>query len=254
MHSKRHTPIAHLHNVRDLGGLPRHDRSVTASRQFWRGDSPHHIDAAGIETFKHARMTTIIDLRQPDECASHPNPLATTPGFVYHHLPLFMGNSLAQQPTTLASFYIHIIEHAKPAIASVMRVCAAAPAGVFFHCKLGKDRTGIISALLLSLAEVPDAAILDDYVLTEERTATLVSSLLLDPPAYLGAQIYTQLLATQRANLQASLEHVRLHYGTAERYLGATGLTTEELTAITRKLTMPIVNGDASVVRTSTHT
>ena len=254
MHSKRHTPLAHLHNVRDLGGLPCRDMTVTASRQFWRGDSPHRISVEGIETLRQAGMTTIIDLRQPDECVSQSNPLATTEGFVYHHVPLLKGNSLADKPTTLASFYIHIIEHAKPAIADVMRICAAAPSGVFFHCKLGKDRTGIISALLLSLADVPEAAILDDYVLTEERTATLVSELLLDPPAYLGAQIYAQLLATQRANLQSSLEHLRLHYGTAERYLGAAGLTTEELTAIMRKLTMPIVNGDASVVRTSTHT
>ncbi len=243
-HTKRHIPIAHMHNVRDLGGLDRHDGGQTARNVFWRGDSPHAINTAAMHAFSAAQMTTVIDLRQPSECRAHPNPFTNQPGFLYHHVQLFAGESLHHLPETLQAFYVAVIEHSRDPLAQIIEHCADAPAGVFFHCQLGKDRTGILSALLLLLAGVSEASILEDYALTAERIRDLTRELTINPPAHISPQRYRDLLATHPSTLYVVLEHIRMQHGSIEAYLKAAGCSQSAIRRVQAKLSaQPVMHG-----------
>ena len=238
-HTKRHIPVAHMHNVRDLGGLERHDGGQTARNVFWRGDSPHAISTDAIRDFAAARMTTVIDLRQPSECSAHPNPFLQRDGFSYHHVQLFAGESLQHLPETLQAFYVAVIAQCGAPLAHIVEHCAAAPAGVFFHCQLGKDRTGILSAILLLLAGVSEESILEDYALTADRIRNLTRELTLNPPAHMSPQRYRDLLATHPSTLYVVLEHIRMQHGSIAAYLRAAGCSASAITRVQAKFCAP---------------
>ena len=238
-HTKRHISIAHMHNVRDLGGLERRDGRQTARNVFWRGDSPHAISTDAIRDFAAARMTTVIDLRQPSECSVHPNPFLHHDGFSYHHVQLFAGDTLQNLPETLQAFYVAVIAQCGTPLAHIIEHCAAAPAGVFFHCQLGKDRTGILSAILLLLAGVTEASILEDYALTADRIRDLTRELTINPPAHMNPQRYRDLLATHPSTLYVVLEHIRMQHGSVVAYLRAAGCSASAITRVQAKLCVP---------------
>ena len=238
-HTKRHITVAHMHNVRDLGGLDRHEGGQTARNVFWRGDSPHAINADAMHAFSTAQMTTVIDLRQPSECNTHPNPFTDQPGYSYHHVQLFPGESLQNLPETLQAFYVAVIAQCGSPLAHIIEHCAAAPAGVFFHCQLGKDRTGILSAILLLIAGVSEESILEDYALTADRIRNLTRELTLNPPAHMSPQRYRDLLATHPSTLYVVLEHIRMQHGSIAAYLRAAGCSASAITRVQAKLCAP---------------
>src|SRR4029453_10351317 len=114
----------------------------------------------------------IVDPRLPTELADDPNPFAEPGdhGIAYTNVS-FIDPAAAppEEVTTLAEDYLRMLDRYRGGVADVMAAVAEAPeGGVLIHCAAGKDRTGLISALLLGLVGVPAATIADDYALTAE--------------------------------------------------------------------------------------
>jgi protein-tyrosine phosphatase len=110
----------------------------------------------------------VIDLRSPRELAQTLNPLSDLPG--YRHLPLLGDRDLdsVADIRDMARTYRWKVDNRGEAIAAILRSIAEAPAGgILFHCFAGKDRTGVIAALLLTVAGVDRDSIIEDYVLSE---------------------------------------------------------------------------------------
>lgn len=232
----RNIPIPQTYNMRDLGGLPTKSGHMTPYNVFWRGDSPHNTTLHAREILLYHRMTTIIDLRQADECQKHPNPLANDHAFIYVHQPLLMGNLSTAVHNNLQDFYVHILESSKPALATVLRTCATAPAGVFFHCQLGKDRTGIVSALLLLLAGVPESVVIDDYVQTAHNIQPIIAALHAERPPHIAAAAYDELLSAYPSTLRYVLQYIGSTYGDVASYMSAMPLEATDVTRLSQKL------------------
>jgi protein-tyrosine phosphatase len=156
-----------LHNVRDLGGLAFGSGSTVHGR-FFRGPRLDGMDAAGWADLRAAGVRTIVDLRNDDEI----EPLELPPGLVRLNHPIedqshrqFMDRwgELLNSP----SYYADNLAYWPERIVAVFRAFAEAPpGGILFHCSAGRDRTGLISAMLLTLAGVDDEEIVDDYLLS----------------------------------------------------------------------------------------
>jgi protein-tyrosine phosphatase len=156
-------------NARDLGGLPVGPAGTTRFRALVRSDLPGVHSAADPGPLGHYGIRTIVDLRATREVAESPSPLAGLPGYVHV--------SLVEDPETwralagdadMGDFYLWLAAERADRIAEVLRsIAAAPPGGVLFHCLAGKDRTGIVAALLLGLAGVGRGAIVDDYLLSD---------------------------------------------------------------------------------------
>ena len=148
-------------NMRNLGGYPTASGGATCYNRLIRSDAPIALSANEIEVLRSRGITTVIDLRGQGESAKQPSALAQADGFDCRNIPL--GNCNAPETEDeMAPGYLRMTEQTD-AMAQIMRVISRANGGVLFHCASGKDRTGVVAALLLSLAEVPLADILADY-------------------------------------------------------------------------------------------
>ena len=159
-------------NTRDLGGLPR-PGGVTRSGVLIRSDHLGHLTEPGREAMKAYGVTTVIDLRSPSEVLSSPNPFADGAVAEYIHSPLIDDanmNKLGDAGDMLQR-YLRIVDIGPRAFRKVFDAMAESEGGVLFHCFAGKDRTGLVAAMLLALAGVAPEHIAADYAETDEQLA-----------------------------------------------------------------------------------
>jgi hypothetical protein len=152
-------------NVRDLGGLPLRGGGETARGRVARSESPGFLTELGWGELAEHGIRTIVDLR----CASE-DPYTPVDGIRRVEVPIFdfddeelwrRGRGMRRK----SQYYALWMDHCRARIArAVAEVGDAPPGGVLIHCHAGRDRTGIVAAVLLSLAGVPEEAIADDYV------------------------------------------------------------------------------------------
>ena len=159
-------------NARDLGGYGTGDGRETRWGAVVRSGALGGRTGAGRAALAGYGVRAIVDLRLPDELDREPNPFAGPGdhGIAYTNVS-FIDPAAAppEEPTTLAEDYLRMLDRYRGGVADVMAAVAEAPeGGVLIHCAVGKDRTGLISALLLGLVGVPAATIADDYALTAE--------------------------------------------------------------------------------------
>jgi protein tyrosine/serine phosphatase len=178
-----------VYNVRDLGGLRTKDGRRTKHGVIYRGDSLDSITPADATIlFDKLGIGTIVDLRTKAETELS-GQLFPVPRYRYSVLVegrLGHEPFPSDDPTELAKVYLSNIRTGQAAVKGTFEIIAAnLPAGVatFFHCAAGRDRTGIIAALLLGLVGVTDGQIAMDYV-QSNRNARRVTKKLAENPLY----------------------------------------------------------------------
>lgn len=223
----RHLPIEGTYNVRDLGGYAT-PGGQTQWRRLLRADALHRLDAHGVEMLLTAGLTTVVDLRNAEELIHQPNPLNGNGAVVYHNVSLFDGlaPSRVDNGDLLLDLYKLALVQRQPALAQVLQIIADAPAGaVLFHCTAGKDRTGIVAALLLGIAGVDAAFIVEDYALTAGLIAPIVADITAGAVAR-GADpaSFGRLLASDPSTMAATLAFIETEFGSIAAYVEQIGL------------------------------
>lgn len=244
--ARRHLVLPGVHNIRDLGGYATARGTRTAWRRFLRADSPHALDAGGQARLQAEGLATVIDLRSEAEVAENPNPFARRAGVAYVNQPVFRSIAPAalaaagDQPDAdpLLHFYQTALDTRHEALREIMTLIAGAGNGaVMFHCTAGKDRTGIVAALLLGIAEVSAEDIVSDYTLTEGLITAMVARFLeMAREKGQDVQAYARLLKAPAPTMQATLAHLDSRYGSVPRYLRHIGVTPGDITALTDRM------------------
>jgi len=167
--SERLLAFPALLNARDLGGYPTVDGAQTRWRSLLRSDDLAQLTPEGVRALARFGVETVIDLRWAEEIELNPSPIGThAPQIRYVHSSL-LASTPAQwrelaQGCEKERWQCVVLEQVRLQLRAVLAVIAAAPAGpVLFHCVAGKDRTGLIAALLLTLADVKPESIAADY-------------------------------------------------------------------------------------------
>jgi hypothetical protein len=156
-----------LHNARDLGGLPA-GGPLTQFGRFYRTPRLDDLAPEGWDALLGAGVRTIVDLRNADEIG----PLPAHELLARHEHPIedqgdleFM--SMWAGRLNSPAYYAESLDRWPDLIAGVFRRFAGAPTGgIVFHCSAGRDRTGLVAAMLLQLVGVDDVAIVEDYTLS----------------------------------------------------------------------------------------
>jgi len=189
-------------NVRDLGGLPTRDGMTTYFGRVLRSDNLQGLSAADI-----ARLTgdlalrDVIDLRTHDEVAKEgPGPLTARPDVAIHHLSLYteagahtdveaaevdvdsvlpwQGQEASPEiEDRAAGIYLNYLHDRPDSVIAALRVMGRSEGTALVHCAAGKDRTGVVTALALEVADVTREAVVADYVMTGERVDRVVARL-----------------------------------------------------------------------------
>jgi len=159
-------------NLRDLGGIPI-DGGVLRHGVAIRTDDLAYVTDEIASELVAAGLTAIIDLRSPLEVSvTGRGPLGEYP-VSYHHLPLIadVGESMTRDAPELSHdamgrMYLRMIEVAAPQLVTALNVIAHTPGAAAFHCAAGRDRTGVLAAMLLLALGAADDDIIADYALT----------------------------------------------------------------------------------------
>ncbi|HEY8293675.1 MAG TPA: tyrosine-protein phosphatase [Thermomicrobiales bacterium] len=207
------------YNARDLGGHATDDGGTTRWGALIRSDSVGRLNAQGRAALEAYGVRTIIDLRVPVEVRDEPSPFTEHTTITTHCLPLDPNDRtiskavIAHKETGLsatAAMNAAYLSTNQAQIAAILRAVADAPeGGIVIHCHAGRDRTGLIIALLLGVAGVSAAAISADYALS-----------------------FSAVSETMDATL-GYLDHV---YGGIVPYVRAIGITDDEMMRICHRL------------------
>jgi len=229
-----------VYNVRDLGGLSTRDGGVTCSGVFLRGDSPHWLTApARDDLLTQYHVQTVIDLRSTRETLQHPSPFEHDARTTYVAVPLQTTGVRMfdlRQITQLHLYYQHLIRTAHAPLRRVFETLADAPATTYFHCRIGKDRTGIVAAMLLDLVGVPTDVIIEDYLQTTANIVPLIAQYAHERPFFIRKSLYEGLFEARAETMQRTLTYLQQRYGSINTYLLHIGVSAQHIARLRTKL------------------
>lgn len=136
------------------------------SLRYVRSDVPAHLSGEEIRWLLEQDIRWIIDLRQEEERREKPCPLAASPGFFYHCLPVSGGNAVPASPEQVPLSYLAMVDEQ---MQRILDSILSSPHNVLYFCNAGKDRTGVVSALLLQKLGFGTEAIVADYMRSGEN-------------------------------------------------------------------------------------
>ena len=203
-----------------------------------RSDNVSSLTTEGIRAMWEYGVKAVLDLRSDGEIATRPSPFEPADyGPLYLHVALLddeFADGLAKVPA-MDDRYRVILDGRGEAFAQVMTTIARVDAPLVFHCFAGKDRTGLVAALLLSLAGVEDTAIAADYAQTDDQMASRYAEWLAAAPPDRVDSMRDELRCPPEWMLGA-LSHVRERWGGVEQYLAAGGVAASDVVRLKVKL------------------
>jgi protein-tyrosine phosphatase len=241
---KRHLALDGAHNVRDLGGYRTHNGGVTCWGRFLRAATMHRLTASDQTALLDYGVRTVVDLRRTAETEVEPNLLAQSDAVAYHHLNMLGDGDLAIESTRrylqfkredpsfgenphpayeIAAGYCGWLDLCQGMIREILETLSAGPHAALFHCAAGKDRTGVVAALLLGLAGVPEETIVADYSLTARHSIERYRSSPGADPDIRTWEDYQRRICPPET-MQQVLDHLAESYGGSEQYMREVGL------------------------------
>lgn len=239
--SRRVVALEGCLNFRDLGGYPTRDGRELRWGRLFRSDALHLLTPADIACLRQEiELGTVIDLRSSAERNGETPGLLHEEPLDFHHIPLFDGEQRGVDRPALESLgdmYYMLAEFAREPIARVIRVLAESSAPVVYHCAAGKDRTGVISAVLLGVLGVDDELIVVDYALSGANIDQIIERLN-------ATEGYREMLATLPPDtmhavpetMEGFLRRLGARYGSMEGYAREIGVTEDSIARLRASL------------------
>ncbi len=233
------------YNVREVGGYSTRDGRFTKPGILFRADSLHALTLADQQTINNLGIGTIIDLRHPQETRRYPNIFAQSEFINYLNIPFYHGwrdlFPQGQRPRSLTELYTTILDNCHETIWQVL-TAVANPQNypLLVHCQVGKDRTGMLIALLLWAVNVPEEVIVADYALSSSYLQPILNDYRQQATARGYHQRYfQQLLKSPPKAMQNTLHHLHHKYSSVTNYLRIVGLDEDQLRTLRHILVFP---------------
>ncbi len=240
---QREFRFSQVFNFRDVGGYPTVDGHRVRWRRLFRSDALSALGAQDRAEFSALGVRTVLDLRRPREVAQHGR-VPAWDGLTYHHLhpdhpewddtPYEEGTDPSRY---LADRYHDLARHGAADLARAVSVVAdetAAPLVV--HCVAGKDRTGVVCALVLALLGVADEHIDADYTRSTANNEAWVAHQRRNGHPDLVMQTWWR---SHPGTMRTFLSELREQHGSVADYLTRAGLGHDRLAALRSHLLAP---------------
>jgi protein-tyrosine phosphatase len=231
-------------NFRDLGGYATLDGRRTRWRVLFRADGLGELSVTDFSILRELGIRTVVDLRSGHEVEQGRFDVEAHP-VDFHHFPFIDQLPNAEQwdrrPGLLGAQYKEMLDDAAPQIIGALEVLAAPDAHpAVFHCTAGKDRTGLLSALVLSLLGVPEETVVADYALSGEAMERLRAKLILKYPD--GKDVIAdidEVFSANPANMVELFAYLRERYGSVAEYAVTVGVPDAVVARLREELLEP---------------
>ena len=245
MDCMRRLPLDGLFNARELGGYPV-PGGMTKYGVFVRSEIPLFLTKGDIEVLKNYGITADIDLRGDVEAERMKDVLMDEPWLEYARISLFdnrlvlgMKDSAGDLPGDFAwgKYYIGMAESSRDWIKAVLEKLEKTGGAALFHCTTGKDRTGIITAMLLGLCGVSESDIVADYCVSQVYLEPVYPRLeKLMPPIPGRGGVDRSFMGTLPESMSQLLGYLNESFGGVRGYLESCSLTEETLESLRSRL------------------
>lgn len=235
-----------IDNLRDLGGLATAN-GVLRRSVLYRSSTPQAATVSDRRVvLEKLGIRTLIDLRTPQEIDQEGVGLLRADGISYRNFPFAGRGHLVRHlvpdatDLDLADFYLQLLDHGGAAVVSTVRLLttdANFPAVIF--CAAGKDRTGVLVAMLLDAVGVLREEIAVDYARTSERMVRVRARLMACPSYQHIGLIDDPLLRADTTTMWRFLDGLDLRHGGARNWLCSNGVTGQEIDTLRAVLTGP---------------
>jgi protein-tyrosine phosphatase len=216
-------------NFRDLGGYGTLDGRRTRWRVLFRADGLSELSQTDFSVMRDLGIRTVVDLRSGHEVEQSRFDVEAHP-VDFHHFPFIDELPDVEQwdrrPGLLGTQYKEMLDDAAPQIIGALEVLTAPDSRpAVFHCTAGKDRTGLLSALVLSLLGVPEETVVADYALSGEAMERLRAKLTVKyPDAKDTITGIDEVFSANPANMVELFAYLRERYGSVTEYAGTVGV------------------------------
>jgi protein tyrosine/serine phosphatase len=247
-------------NARDLGGTPTSDGGSIAYGRLLRSENLQELTERDVTRLVHEiGVTTVVDLRSSNEVTIEgPTPLDAVPAVRHAHHPLLRefldvndtvkaallteaaeADSARYPDDPMCGHYLGYLENRPDQVTGALRAVATAPGAALVHCAAGKDRTGVVVALALTVAGVEPELVVADYYASTEKIEAIIERLARSK-MYAGvSSAPIRAHAPRSETMKAFLEQLHARYGGAEAWLAAHEFGPGEVDQLRAKLTQP---------------
>ena len=217
-------------NTRDLGGYQSElFGKLLKSWSILRSDVQNYPSDNDISLLKKHNILTIIDMRGKKDVLRKPSGFADKEGFVYINIPIDEGSGIPESVDVVSESYMNIAQSKN--MVQVFQSIASASHGVMINCTAGKDRTGVVCAVLLGLCGVSEDDIVCDYMMTKTYNKERFELIHKNFP-----EIDMKIVIPSERYMTEFLDQLKSKYGSFREYLIAIGVTADEIESIMAKL------------------
>jgi len=222
-------------NCRDLGGYVC-DGGITAYGRALRAGVARDPSESDLEILRKIGIKTVIDLRGDEEAQDMPSFFKDNAEFEYHHVSLLETNpAFAKVEMSMPEMYKMCLNDYKENFAKVLRIIASLDGPFMFHCFCGKDRTGMLAALMLSAAGVDRVDIVADYEVSYTYIKPFIEKEIREKTGLIWDGAYSRFFS-HAENMELILDYIDLEFAGAKGYFKKIGLTEEEILKISNFL------------------
>jgi len=238
---ERHIALENALNFRDFGGYRTVDGGRVRWRRLFRAGGLSELTPADLDVLRELGIATVLDLRSTAEWESGRFPVHEIP-VALHHLPLVEEILDPARYTVpegmLAARYQEIAQIGATNIAQAISIVADRECHpVVVHCLAGKDRTGVVVALILSLLGVDDETVAEDYALSNlamGRLRALAEATL--EPIVRDEAVSDEVFSARPSNITALFGALRAAHGSIEDFVISAGVKPAAIDALRHAL------------------
>lgn len=238
---ERIVPFSHVFNFRDLGGYSTSDGRTTRWGRLFRSDALHDLNEDDLRLFRNFGIVSIVDLRNADEVRRVGRGALKDEPARFVNAPVLTSAQMdeRQEETQidddyLARRYVQYLQGGGTAfVRAIQEMSVEDNYPLVFNCFFGKDRTGVLAALLLGCLGVDREQIVADYALTSSRVPLILEKLNRDPVHKETIEkTDARLLAADARTMTTFLDELERQFGGAESWALSSGVSSDQLRAL----------------------
>ena len=218
-----------IENMRDIGGYLTENKIVRYNKLI-RSNFPISITKENMNFLKQMGIKTIIDLRSKVETNKFVSAFENNPFFEVFHYEISSGEKIPDSPENVPISYMKMLEQ-KESIYHIFKKLAEEEHGIIYFCNAGKDRTGVVTALILMTLGVKKEDIISDYVLSAKYLKEMLDTF----ASHYDKENIREIITPKAEYMEQFLNQFNAKYGNIHHYLNEIGITDKEIHVIKGK-------------------